>query len=140
MAHQEHVEVVKQGAAAIAEWRDSNAGVMLDLGGADLSWADLGGANLGEANLGGADLRGANLRAANLYGANLYGAHGIWWCGPGGSRGDMLYVIQHADGPMVKTGCFWGTLEAFAAAVERKHGDNEHGRYYRAVIGVARAW
>jgi hypothetical protein len=52
----------------------------------------------------------------------------------------MLYVVGHSDTIMVLAGCFWGTLEAFATAVEQTHGDNEYGRYYRAVIGAAKAW
>ena len=155
MANQEHVEVVKQGAAAIVQWRARNPDTRLDLhganlrkvdlSGADLSWAnlckvDLSGAYLYGANLREANLYGANLREVDLYGANLYGAYGIWWCGPDVVRGDMLYFVRHSDTIMVRAGCFWGTLEAFAAAVEQTHGDNEYGRYYRAVIGVAKAW
>jgi len=170
MAIQEHVEVVKQGAAAIVQWRARNPDTRLDLHGANLRKVDLSGANLSKANLREANLRGANLFGADLrdadlyranlsgaylYGANLYGANlsvanlrgadlsgagAIWSCGPGGSRGDMLYVVRHSDTIMVRAGCFWGTLEAFAAAVEQTHGDNEYGRYYRAVIGAAKAW
>ena len=125
MANQEHVEVVKQGAAAIVQWRARNPDTRLDLHGADLRDANL---------------RGAALYGANLSVADLYGAYGIWSCGPDVVRGDMLYFVRHSDTIMVRAGCFWGTLEAFAAAVEQTHGDNEYGRYYRAVIGVAKAW
>ena len=175
MANQEHVEVVKQGAAAIVQWRARNPDTRLDLhganlrkvdlSGADLSWANLCKVDLSEANLYGAnlcganlckvDLSGANLYGANLYGANLYGANlsatnlrgadlsgagAIWSCGPGGSRYDMCHFVQHDHGLMVNCGCFWGTLAEFEAAVEETHGDNEHGRYYRAVIEAAKAW
>jgi len=170
MAIQEHVEVVKQGAAAIVQWRARNPDTRLDLhganlrkvdlSGADLRWANLCEANLREANLCEAnlceanlrevDLSGANLYEANLYGANLRvanlrkvdlsGAGAIWSCGPGGSRYDMCYFVQHDHGLMVNCGCFWGTLAEFEAAVEEGHGDNEYGRYYRAVIEAAKAW
>jgi uncharacterized protein YjbI with pentapeptide repeats len=45
-----------------------------DLSGANLSGADLSGANLSGADLSGADLRGANLRDTNLSEVNLTGA------------------------------------------------------------------
>ena len=110
MAIQEHVEVVKQGAAAIVQWRARNPDTRLDL-------------------------HGANLRKVDLSGAGA-----IWSCGPGGSRYDMCYFVQHDHGLMVNCGCFWGTLAEFEAAVEEGHGDNEYGRYYRAVIEAAKAW
>ena len=84
MADPEHVEVVKRGAAALAEWREKNPSVGLDLtaadfSGVDLSRANLFGANLlwanlSRVNLSGAGLIGANLSLANLSGANLSGA------------------------------------------------------------------
>ena len=57
MADPEHVEVVKRGAAAIAEWRQENPGVILDLGKANFRYANLRGGDLS-----GADLSGAHLR------------------------------------------------------------------------------
>ena len=72
MADPEHVEVVKRGAAAIAEWRQENLGVVLELGGADLRRTDLSRANLRMANLIEADLGAANLLWANLSWAKLH--------------------------------------------------------------------
>ena len=69
MANPEHVNVVKQGAEAIARWRENNQGTALDL-----SKADRRGVSLKKANLMGADLTGANLTGADLTGANLTGA------------------------------------------------------------------
>ena len=79
MANPEHVEVVRQGASAIAEWRRRNPGMVLDLRRAnlrraELRRADLSGANLRGASLPRADLRGAKLRGANLTSADLRGA------------------------------------------------------------------
>ena len=101
MANPEHVEIVKQGADAIREWRERNPYVRLDLrradlsgaklspakltsadltladlsgahlSGADLSWADLSWADLSWADLSGADLSGANLSGADPRGADL---------------------------------------------------------------------
>jgi uncharacterized protein YjbI with pentapeptide repeats len=74
MANPEHVKVVRQGTAAIAEWRRRNPGTSLDLSGADLAGANLAGADLAGADLAGANLTGANLGGANLVGADLAGA------------------------------------------------------------------
>jgi len=75
MANPEHVEIVRQGADAIAEWRRQNPGVMLDLSGADLSRADLSGFDLMGADLTRADLSRTDLRGATLRTAELAKAH-----------------------------------------------------------------
>ena len=92
-----------------------------------------------------ADLRDAYLSRAYLYRADLsradlYGAKGIIAIGPTGSRGDTLYAVAWPDALMVKTGCFWGTLAEFAAAVTKTHGDNPHGQMYRAIIAMLKLW
>lgn len=69
---------------------------------------------------------------ADLINANLIGA--------GGSRGDMLYAVRREDGIRIKAGCFWGTLAEFEKAVQLRHGDSEHGRYYQAVIAFLKVW
>jgi hypothetical protein len=84
MANPEHVEIVRQGAAAIAQWRRQKPEAPLSLSeadlteanlrGANLAWAELAGAVLAEADLTGADLRLANLTGADLRLANLTGA------------------------------------------------------------------
>jgi hypothetical protein len=71
MANPEHVEIVRQGAAAIAEWQRRNPVASLDLSGADLRAADLLEANLFEADLAGADLTTAHLAMVNLFLASL---------------------------------------------------------------------
>jgi hypothetical protein len=71
MANPKHVALVRQGAAAIAEWREAHPGDHLDLKRADLSGVDLGGANLSGANLQSADLEAANLSGAVLHRADL---------------------------------------------------------------------
>ena len=115
-----------------------------DLRGASLSGADLRGADLSEAylrgaDLSGADLRGADLRRADLREADLRGAKGIICIGPIGSRGDMLYA-QSGGVITVRTGCFEGTIDKFAAAVEQTHGDNKYGLEYKAAINLIRVW
>lgn len=75
----EHLAVVKKGAEAIAEWRQANPGVRLELaqaklGGAKLAGANLEEADLEEANLNNADLNDAKFNDAFLLGAELNGA------------------------------------------------------------------
>ena len=119
-----------------------------NLSGADLSEANLSGANLSGANLSGANLIGAYLRDANLSGADLseadlseanqkitlIGKRPLFSIGAIGSRSDYLYAYLTDHGVRVRTGCFLGTLEMFAAAVDEKHKDSIHGAEYRAAI------
>ncbi len=37
---------------------------------------------------------------------------------------------------MVKTGCFYGTLDEFSAAVDKTHGPGVHGIEYMAAIAM----
>jgi hypothetical protein len=74
MANPDHVEIVKQGAEAIREWRENNPGVRLDLSAADLREADLSLTDLRDADLTKAELRESNLSGANLEGTNFRGA------------------------------------------------------------------
>jgi uncharacterized protein YjbI with pentapeptide repeats len=84
LANDEHVAVVRQGAAALAAWIQQRPGARLlldwavlrgvDLRGADLRGANFFGANLFQATWSGANLRFADLRLANLSGADASGA------------------------------------------------------------------
>ena len=107
---------------------------------ADLWDANLQDANLRDADLRGADLRGANLRDADLRGANLRDAAGkILSFGPIGSRQGITYVTKTERTILVRCGCFYGTLEEFAAKVEEEHGDSQHGKSYKAAIEFIKA-
>src|SRR4030042_553415 len=75
MANPEHVNIVRQGRDAIAEWRQQNPEARLDLAGANLSGAQLFEADLTRADLSGADLILANLTVAKLTEANLTDAN-----------------------------------------------------------------
>ena len=111
-----------------------------NLRGADLQGANLRGADLQDANLRDADLWDANLRDANLRGADLWGAAGkILYFGPIGSRQGITYVTKTERTIHVRCGCFYGTLEEFAAKVEEKHGDSQHGKSYKAAIEFIKA-
>ena len=111
-----------------------------NLQGATLRGADLQGANLWGADLQGANLWGADLQGANLWGADLRGAAGkILSFGPIGSRQGITYVTKTERTIHVRCGCFYGTLEEFAAKVEEKHGDSQHGKSYKAAIEFIKA-
>jgi len=117
---------------------------------ADLSSADLYGADLSSADLSRANLYGANLYGANLYGANLYGAdlssakfdsekvligkRPYFAIGPIGSHCANVTLWLTDKGPMVKAGCFTGTLDEFVVACERTHGDSDHGKEYAMAV------
>jgi len=74
MANQEHVELTKRGAGAIALWRRDHSGEVLNLEGADLSGADLTSAILSGANLAEAKLKAANLTRSFMIGSNMQNA------------------------------------------------------------------
>src|SRR6516165_9688352 len=69
MPHDEHVALLRKGAAAWNAWRERDEAP--DLSRAGLRGLDLSGFNLSGADLQGADLRGTNLNEANLSDANL---------------------------------------------------------------------
>ncbi len=80
MANPDHVEVLREGTEALANWRATNPDTPLDLSCADLSGCNLKGAALGEADfrqavLVEADLSEADLRAADFAGADLRAAN-----------------------------------------------------------------
>lgn len=110
------------------------------LQGAKLQGADLQGADLWGADLQDADLQGANLWGAKLRGADLWGAAGkILSFGPIGSRQGITYVTKTERTVHVRCGCFYGTLEEFAAKVEKEHGDSQYGKSYKAAIEFIKA-
>lgn len=74
MANEEHVNIVLQGAKAIALWCERNLNSKLDLRDANLRRADLVRANLNGAILTDANLEWADLRWADLIEADLSGA------------------------------------------------------------------
>jgi hypothetical protein len=69
MANEDHIAMLKQGAAAWNAWRKKNPDTLPDLRNANLSGADLREANLSDANLRGAVLRNAKFSGADLRGA-----------------------------------------------------------------------
>ncbi len=111
-----------------------------NLSGANLSWANLSEANLSGANLSWANLSWANLSWANLYWANLSEAnlYGYFCFGPCGSRQAYTWARWEDGGYMVHCGCQTLTLKDFAAAVKKKHGNNEQGKLYAANIKTMR--
>jgi uncharacterized protein YjbI with pentapeptide repeats len=74
MAHQEQLNILKQGVETWNQWRQKHTDTQPDLSDADLSGANLSGVNLSGVNLSGATLRDANLYKADLSKAVLIGA------------------------------------------------------------------
>ena len=70
----------------------------------------------------------------------VYGAGLALWIGGIGSRNGTTTFFACEDKTIkVVCGCFFGTIDEFSAAVEKTHGDNEHGRVYRLAIEMAKA-
>lgn len=55
-----------------------------------------------------------------------------------GSRNGTTTFFATKTGIFVNCGCFSGSLEVFADAVEKTHGDSEHGKAYRLAIELAK--
>jgi len=97
-------------------------------------------ATASRANLYGADLSSANLSRANLSRAKfdsekvLIGNRPYFAIGPIGSRCAVVTLWLTDKGPMVKAGCFTGTLDEFVVACERTHGDSDHGKEYAMAV------
>ena len=71
MANPEHIEIVKAGAQAIADWRKQHPYDPLELSDADLSGTDFTGSNLMWSRLAGANMNDATLVETNLTQADL---------------------------------------------------------------------
>lgn len=90
---------------------------------ANLSGSDLEGSDLEYADLKGANLSGVNLSRTYLQGANFEGAEGILqWQSPLGQK-RICYSVKHDRCIMHKLGCFWGTTEEAAEAIQKKYGE-----------------
>jgi len=74
MPSDEHIALIRKGAAAWNAWRAEQS-EWPDLSRAGLRGLDLSGFNLSGADLQGADLRGTNLSQSNLKSAHLEGAN-----------------------------------------------------------------
>jgi carbonic anhydrase/acetyltransferase-like protein (isoleucine patch superfamily) len=58
--------------------------------------------------------------------------------GPIGSRESFTTFYRTKNGISVLCGCFCGTLDEFAARVDETHGDNIHGKAYKAAIKLVK--
>jgi uncharacterized protein YjbI with pentapeptide repeats len=70
MANDDHIAILRRGAAAWNGWRKEQ-NVTADLSAAGLRGVDLSGFDLAQADLRGVDLRGTNLSRADLSAAHL---------------------------------------------------------------------
>ena len=74
-----------------------------------------------------------------VYGdARVYGDASIMWISKIGSRNDTTTFFRSKLGIEVSCGCFLGTIEKFADAVEKTHGYNKHGKAYKLAIELAK--
>lgn len=91
----------------------------------------------GKALVGGDAWVGGN---ALVYGnALVKGTRDIYWISCIGSRDGTTTFFRNANnGISVSCGCFYGTIDEFAAAVTKTHGDNEHAQAYRHAIEIAK--
>ena len=91
----------------------------------------------GDARVGGKALVSGN---ALVYGnALVKGTRDIYWISCIGSRDGTTTFFRNANnGISVSCGCFYGTIDEFAAAVTKTHGDNEHAQAYRHAIEIAK--
>ena len=91
----------------------------------------------GHARVGGNALVSGNAR---VYGeARVKGPRDIYWISCIGSRDGTTTFFRNANnGISVSCGCFYGTIDEFAAAVTKTHGDNEHAQAYRHAIEIAK--
>lgn len=76
-----------------------------------------------------------------VYGnARVSGEYTHLLIGPIGSRESYTTFFTDKEKQiMVSCGCFEGTLDEFAAKVEEVHGDNRHGKAYKAAIEYVKA-
>lgn len=70
--------------------------------------------------------------------AQVFGDASIYWISNIGSRNDTTTFFRTKDGISVACGCYFGTIDAFAEAVDKTHGDNQHGQVYRLAIEIAK--
>ena len=71
--------------------------------------------------------------------ARVKGPRDIYWISCIGSRDGTTTFFRNANnGISVSCGCFYGTIDEFAAAVTKTHGDNEHAQAYRHAIEIAK--
>ena len=100
------------------------------------AWASIGaGASIGEgASIGDRARIGAEARIGDR------ASYDVMLIGPGGSRNRYTTIWRHKDGHLrVTAGCFTDTLDELDAAAKKTHGDNQHSKYYLAMIEFAKA-
>jgi len=84
-------------------------------------------------SLSGAYLSGAILKDGSKVDA---GPRPFFYFGLLGSNERELIAFRTDKGVRIQTGCFFGTVDEFKAAVIKKHGENEHGQEYMAALAM----
>lgn len=85
-----------------------------------------------------ANFDGANITWGISDSAFLVGKRPIFQIGPIGSRCAYFTSYLTTDGIKLQTGCFFGTVDEFAATLSEKHGDDIHAKEYQAALDMIR--
>ena len=129
-----HTDAVLFEYQPTAEQQASGLAMRAALEAAAASGANLRGAYLRGAYLDGANLDGAYLGGAYLGDKKFVGKRPILMIGPIGSRYDYFTAYMTDAGVYLRTGCFFGSVDQFRAALKDEHGDNEHAQEYAAAL------
>ena len=70
--------------------------------------------------------------------ARVYGDASIIWISRIGSENGTLTVFTGKSGLLAVRGCFYGSLDEFAAAVTRRHGGSQIAAEYELAINLCR--
>lgn len=122
--------------ASIGDWAIIGAGASIGEGARIGDWARIGNRAIIDEGASIDDRASIGNEARIGAGAS----YDIMLIGPGGSRNSYTTIWRHKDGRLrVTAGCFTGTLDELAAAAKKTHGDNQHGKYYLAMIEFVKA-
>ena len=66
--------------------------------------------------------------------AKVSSPYDILTMSPVGSRAACLTILSNKT---CTTGCFYGTIDEFLAAVQKTHGDNKYAKQYQCIIKCA---
>ena len=70
--------------------------------------------------------------------ARVSGSAEVLWLSPVGSENSALTLFRTKEGALINRGCFTGSLDEFAKAVEACHGDSQIGEEYKAITTLLR--
>lgn len=95
---------------------------------------DLNGSLFIGSDLAGADFKNAIISGVDFTSCNIVRARNIFSVSPIGSRGDTLFAVKHDTCIMLKTGCFWGTVNQFMRALKETHAGTKYENEYTIAV------